>query len=456
MPHQKQTTIITLIFFSLTLLAYIVGQATIGAYDPSSDSWHYDAPADIDFLYYAGILEQMKHGFPPQNPAYGGEMLSQSFVQYYPTMLLSLVVNPYIAMRIMNLVYLLLMALVLRHYFTRLWGLGLAVIAAGSVGFGLLNSLGVDLIGRGFNHFPFFMVLVIALYEKKKSWLRYVALFALGWLHSLSAILVCLYLIIAIFLASDKKQAMANVVACGLGVAGAALLTLGVADKPFYFPLVEGFRFDPGNIWMHALPTLAVIILAGDKKMFALWAVVCIFGLFFHYNPFFPVFLMYAAAGLAMASHDSISRSRQLAIYGLAGLLFIGFCAGSVAKYSPATGGYYPHQDTAYHKAAEWLRINTPPESVILTVPLETGWTCRLQEVRALYLGFIPHVAHLGIDWRERAKKMANYFAYPTVYRVDADYVIYGPMERNLFPVFGLKENPAYEDEDTKIWKLDK
>ncbi len=66
-----------------------------------------DAPADVDFLYYAGILQQMSHSFPPQNPAYGGESLSQSFIQYYPTVFAAMVMNPYLAMRLMNLVFLL-------------------------------------------------------------------------------------------------------------------------------------------------------------------------------------------------------------------------------------------------------------------------------------------------------------------------------------------------------------
>jgi hypothetical protein len=61
-----------LVLFLMVLALFMAGQFLIGSYLPEDGSFHYDAPADVDFLYYAGIINQMKHGFPPQNPAYGG------------------------------------------------------------------------------------------------------------------------------------------------------------------------------------------------------------------------------------------------------------------------------------------------------------------------------------------------------------------------------------------------
>ena len=194
MPRNDSHIIIDSLFFALVVAVYIIGQILIGAYLPADDSYYYDAPADVDFLYYAGIVNQMKYSFPPQNPAYGGVPLSQSFVQYYPVVALSLVMSPYVAMRILNLVYLILLALVLRRYFPRGWGIGLAIITAGSIGFGLINSLGIDLIARGFNHFPFFIAFFVAVFEKRHAWLRYGCLFLLGWLHSFMALLALLFL----------------------------------------------------------------------------------------------------------------------------------------------------------------------------------------------------------------------------------------------------------------------
>ena len=149
---------LNIIAFLIVLILYITGQFLIGSYDSSSGNIFYKAPADVDFLYYAGIVNQLKHTFPPQNPAYGGEILSQSFIQYYPTVIVSFLVNEYIAFRIMNVFYLIFAAVVLYRYYRASWGVGLIGLAAGSVGFGLLNSLGVDLIARGFNYFPFFSI----------------------------------------------------------------------------------------------------------------------------------------------------------------------------------------------------------------------------------------------------------------------------------------------------------
>ncbi|NMC43788.1 MAG: hypothetical protein GYA46_07705 [candidate division Zixibacteria bacterium] len=443
-------------FFSLVLVAYLIGQALIGTYLPADGSFHFDTPADIDFLYYAGIFPQMIHSFPPQNPAYGGVALSQSFIQYYPTALVSLAVNPYLAMRLMNLVFLLILVFVLKRYFTSGWGIGLAVIAAGSVGFGLINSLGIDLVARGFNHFPFFIALTVALFEKDRRLARWTALFLLGWLHAYLALvsLVCLGGTAAV--QWFRREPMIDTFWCLLGVAAASLITLGTADKPFYFVFVEGFRFDLSDLWMHALPAVALVAPTRDIRLY-IWTVVAfLFGLFFHYNPFFPVFLLYFIAGIG-AAKLAARRGKEATVATIfTAALFVGFVVNAVDKYDPRNGAYLPHLDRDYDRAARWLQVNTPPEAVLLTAPLEPDWRCRLQEGRALYLGFIPHVAHLGIDWRGRAQKLANYFAHPAVCTVESDYVVYGPTERRLFPGFALQEVPVYRDDRVTIWKVNR
>ncbi len=444
------------ILFGIVLFVYIVGQVFIGSYLPADQAFHFDAPGDVDFLYYAGILQQMSHSFPPQNPAYGGESLSQSFIQYYPTALAAMVMNPYLAMRLMNLVFLLGLAFVLRRYFTPGWGIGLTIIATGSVGFGLINSLGIDLIARGFNHFPFFIALTVALFERDNRPARWAGLFLLGWFHAYLALvsLVCLGLT-AIAERFDRK-AVWDVIFCFLGVGTASLVTLGTADKPFYFVFAEGFRFDLTDLWMHALPALALVLPTRNIRLYIWAGAALLFGTFFHYNPFFPVFLLYFVAGVAAIQlYSRVGRTRVW-VTVLAVALFVGFVVNAFGKYDPRHGSYLPHLDREYAGAAEWLAANTPAEAVLLTVPLEPDWRCRLQEVRALYLGFIPHVAHLGIDWRGRAQKLTNYFSNPTVCTVESDFVVYGPSERRLFPGFGLTDVPAYQDGHVTIWKVNK
>jgi hypothetical protein len=452
MPRNDSHIIIDSLFFALVVAVYIIGQILIGAYLPADDSYYYDAPADVDFLYYAGIVNQMKYSFPPQNPAYGGVPLSQSFVQYYPVVALSLVMSPYVAMRILNLVYLILLALVLRRYFPRGWGIGLAIISAGSIGFGLINSLGIDLIARGFNHFPFFIAFFVAVFEKRHAWLRYGCLFLLGWLHSFMALLALFFLAGVAITERLNRDRIIDVVICFLGLVLAASITLGVADKPFYFPFVEGFRVDLTHLWMHAVLPLVLVFFARDLRIYILFFVAFFFGLLFHYNPFFPVFMLYIAGG--WAAMEIYARLRQDAIiaYAVAGILFVGFIVGAIGKYNPNNGNFVPHLDPYYTGAARWLKTNTPPESVLLTTILEPGWHCRLMETRAVYLGFIPHVAHLGIDWRERAQKILTFFRKPPVIIAEIDYVVYGPAERKLFPNFRWDRVPVYSDTYVTIW----
>jgi hypothetical protein len=444
------------ILFGIVLIAYILGQVFIGSYLPADGTFHFDAPADVDFLYYAGIFQQMMHSFPPQNPAYGGESLSQSFIQYYPTALVATVINPYLAMRLMNLVFLLGLAFVLRRYFQPGWDIGLTIIAAGSVGFGLVNSLGIDLIARGFNHFPFFIALTVALFERDNRRARWVSLFLLGWLHSYLALVSLVCLGVTAFMERFRRDTIQDAVWCLAGVGSAALLTLGTADKPFYFVFVEGFRFDLKDLWMHAIPAFLVVLPTRNVQLYIWAGTAFLFGAFFHYNPFFPVFLLYFVTGAAAIELYRRKGAASIGMAALAGVLFVGFAVNAVGKYDPHHGAYLPHLDPEYAEAGRWLAVNTPATAVLLTAPLEPDWRCRLQETRALYLGFIPHVAHLGIDWRGRAQKLANYFSRPTVYTVESVYVVYGPTERRLFPGFGLEDVPVYRDDRVTIWKVNK
>lgn len=440
--------------FALVMAAYITGFFLIGTFLPADHSFHFDAPADVDFLYYAGVVSQTPHAFPPQNPAYGGTGLGQSFLQYYPPALLSLIFNPYLSMRLLNVFYAVLLALAVRRYFARGWGIFLTVTAAGSVGFGLINSLGIDLVARGFNHFPFILALLVALFETRLGWARIGALFLLGWLHSYMALIVLIALAISAAVGGFRLKDILNTGICAVGLATASLITFGVADKPFYFPFVEGFRFDLTDLWMHGLATLPAIILSRNSRIWIMAAVAFAFGAFFHYNPFFPVFLLYFVSGWGLAEAVRRQTAWDYIPATLAILFFVGFVYAAFGKYYPGNGNYVPHIDHSYSGATAWLQKNSPPKAVILAVPLDEGWQSRLSEKRAVYLGFIPHVAHLGIDWRKRAQNITNYYRNVPVYIGEIDYVVYGPAERELFPQFRPKAEPVYADGSVQIWKM--
>lgn len=440
------------IFFILIVLIYAVGQFVIGSISPDDGTLDLSAPADVDFIYYAGIINQMRHSIPPQNPAYGGEPLSQSFVQYYPAALLSIILNPYVAMRILNFVYVILFAAVLRRYFRTGWGAGLSVMAAGSIGFGLINSLGIDLIARGFNHFPFFIAFTVALFEREKRLMRYSCLFLLGWFHSFSALLALLFFVGETVAARFSRDRIVDTAICALGLVSAASITLGVADKPFYFPFIEGFGLDLTHLWMHAVPVMVLLVFVRNTRIALLGGIAFLFGLLFHYNPFFPVFMLYFAAGWAVMEINVLKERLRVFSHITAAVLLIGFIIGAVAKYNPYEGRFVPIRETEYTGARRWIEENTPAEAVLLAVPIQPGTISRLMETRALYLGFPPHVAHLGIDWRNRAGKILTYFRNPSVYIGETDYVVFGPAEHKLFPEFRLDSSPLYRDEFVTIW----
>lgn len=453
MTFRERFNGIDVSFFLLVVVIYGVGQMLIGTYLPADRHFHFNAPADVDFVYYAGVVEQMKHDFPPQNPGYGGVPLSQSFVQYYPVTLLSYAVNPYLAMRIANFIYLVIFGLLLARYFPRGWGIGLAVMAASSVGFGLINSLGIDLIARGFNHFPFFIALLVALFEKRKHGWRYGCLFLLGWLHTYLAFLAFLFLAATAVTAGFKRKPIVDALFCLAGLGASATITMGVADKPFYFPFTEGARLDVTDLWMHALPALALVALSRTGQILILFIISFAMGAVFHYNPFFPVFMLYFAAGWGAIESYRKGVGIPAVTVVLALLLLAGFMHAGLTKYHPVKAHYVPQLDSDYGKAREWLATHTPPEAVILTAPTDPERLCRIMESRAVYLGFIPHIAHLGIDWRERAQKTSIYFRNPPVYLAEIDYVVYGPLERNPFPDFELHDEPVFSDGNVRIWK---
>lgn len=440
------------IFFILVILIYVVGQFLIGSYHPGDQSFHFDAPADVDFLYYCGIINQMKHNFPPQNPAFGGVVLSQSFAQYYPTVILSYLVDTYIAIRIINVLYLVIFGLLLIRYFSSGWGIGLAIIAAGSVGFGMLNSLGIDLITRGFNHFPFFIALTIALFEKKQKWLRFAALFCLGWLHSLSAFIAAIYFCIKLIRERFSRESVSHLVFIGAGLVSAASIVIGVSDKPFYFMFAEGFWVDISDLWMHSIAGLILVLMARKSDLIIFFAVAFIYGILFHHNPFFPIFLIYYISGLAAIEIWNSRKRLAWVPLSAAIILFIGFVTGAIDRYNSLEGTYLPRIDEVYSKAGVWLENNTPSDAVILTIPPDHDWSCRLQEKRALYLGFVGHAAHLGLDWKKRAEKIYGLFLNSAVYIGEIEYVVFGPTEKLIFPNFSLDRYPVYRDSQVVIW----
>lgn len=453
MPLNSVKQRLDIVFFIIAFTAYLGGQFLIGTYSVGTAQFLLSAPSDADFLYYAGIIKQMQIAFPPQNPAFGGIVLGQSFFQYYPVALLSILVNVYYSMKIFNLLYLVLFATILRRYFPTGWGVGLIIITAGAVGSHITNSLGIDLVARGFNHFPFFILALIGLFEKKRS-VRLVALFFLPLVHSFLALLFILGLILFLLARKFDRKLMPDILFCGLGFVSAILLMWGGTDKSLIELLTSSFGISLEFIWAHGLVAAVVIIGARDLRITLLAIASFLFGVLFHYYSFFPVFMINFLGGLA--AMKIYSRSGKLAYLSVATavILLIGFSFAMVNKYNPTAGDYYPHPDSSYKNAAKWLDKYTPGDAIILTIPIGRDWDCRIMEVRALYLGLVQHVVNLGVEWEARGQLISAYYHNPSGTRISADYVIFGPNEKRLFPDFRISREPSYKDKEVTIWKI--
>lgn len=449
-PLKKRLDVI---FFAVTLLAYIAGQFLIGTYSVEASQFLLSAPSDADFLYYAGIIKQMQVSFPPQNPAFGGIVLGQSFFQYYPVALVSLIINVYWVMKIFNVLYLLVLAALLRRYFSVGWGMGLIFMTAAAVGSEITNALGIDLIARGFNHFPFFILATIGLFEKKQSW-RHAALFFLPLMHTFLGFLFVAGLALFLIVRKFDRHLMRDVIFCTVGFIPAILLMLGGTDKPLYELLTGSYGISFQFIWSHALVATIMIVIARDLRLTLIAVVSLIVGTMFHYYSFFPVFMLNFMGGLAAIKVFSKGGRIAYVPAVMALLLFVGFNFTAVEKYGLKAGNYYPHIDHSYRGAADWLDKNSPGDAVILALPMNPKWSCRLMEERAIYLGLVQHVATLGIAWEPRGQEILDYYSNPQFNEISADYVIWGPDEKQYFPGFKLYDQPLYEDKEVTIWKI--
>ncbi|MEW5923637.1 MAG: hypothetical protein AB1746_06585, partial [Candidatus Zixiibacteriota bacterium] len=114
---------INFIIFLVVLIIYAVGQSLIGTYHPGEKRFIYNAPADVDFLYYGAIINTVTDHIPPENPAFAGVELTQPFIQYYPAAFLAEMFNPYNSIRILNLLYVILFWLLLKNLFPDRYGL---------------------------------------------------------------------------------------------------------------------------------------------------------------------------------------------------------------------------------------------------------------------------------------------------------------------------------------------
>ncbi len=451
MKMSKKKIDYNLIVFIALICIYIVGQFLIGTYDTQKNEFVYEAPADADFLYYGAIINSVFSSFPPENPALAGVKLTQPFLQYYPAAVLSKIVGPYNAIRLLNLIYLILFGYVLKRYFPKNYGLPLLLIFAASTYSTYINALGIDLISRGFTHAPVFILLTITLFGQSVK-TRSVAIFIAALLNGYIMLMVLPVLLIW-FIYKKERQYLFLLGAGVLGMIIASLFVMSEAvEKPVYFIMAESFKFAPLEILKHATPIIILGVFYRHIQGYILLSFAILFGALIHYNPFFPVFLVYFSGAMMLAEGKPVFEFSKRTSSALLGLMFILFIFLTYQKFNPNNESYFPRYDSKITKSIEWIENNTKSDAIFAAINADQNDLALIMQYRPVYLGPIELVAHLGLNWQPRYEAIMKLYKFGLVPE-GVDYVFYGPVEQKYFPGMKLSNSIAYQDQFVTIYK---
>ncbi len=442
---------INLIIFITILIIYVAAQFLIGTYHPTDKKFVFNAPADVDFLYYGAIINSLLNDFPPENPAFGGTRLTQPYFHYYPAAILAKLFNPYNSIRILNILYLILFAYVLYRLFPDRYGIALLILFTASTLFVDFNALGVDFIARGFTHIPFFILITLALFHKKQT-VRLISVFVAALFNGYMMFMIVPFLFIELLLHRNKESLylfLSSVI--GLIFAG-WIFSSDLIEKPFYFVFSESFYFEPFEMIEHAIPFLILAYLCRQRSMTILLIISLLFGSLVHYNPFFPVFIVYFSGAMILASGEVIIKRSETLIYLFMAFLFVGFIISAFDKYNPDKKNYFPRYDNRLNSAEEWISKNTDKEEIFAALTVDEREMALIMEYRPVYLGYVGHLAHLGINIRPRYNNITKLFRM-NVIPDEVDYIFYGPLERRYFPGFYPPLQRVYSDSFIVIYR---
>ncbi|UCD16707.1 MAG: hypothetical protein JSV44_09630 [Candidatus Zixiibacteriota bacterium] len=441
-----------LLIFLLLILIYLAGQFLIGTYHPEERRFVFDAPADVDFLYYGAIVNTVFDAFPPWNPAFAGVKLTQPFVQYYPAAILAPLVNPYNAIRALNMMYLVLFGFLLRRLFPKRYGLPLLVLFAGSIFAADINAAGVDFIARGFTHTPFFLLLALAIFSRR-LYLRLPSLVIAAFINGYLMLMVLPFLL-TVYVFEKRKESLLLLFAGLTGLLAASWFISSEMTSHSIFSLFsKSLYFDPVEIFKHAAPFLILSIFFRQKQMLVLLIVALLFGTFIHYNPFFPVFMAYFAGAMLLAAGEARTPQSGLLAAGFAAILFAGFISASYQKYNPERKNYFPRYHTTTDASVEWILRHTDDSDIFVSLTADEVDLGLIMQHRPVYLGYIGHLGHLGLDWKPRYEATIRLFSSGLA-PPDCDYIFYGPVERKYFPVANLPFDTAYHDDIVTIFVI--
>lgn len=436
----------------LLLVLYVAGQPLIGAWHPVDHEYTLDAPSDVDFLYYSAIANTVLDTFPPQNPAFAGVKLTQPWLQFVPAAVLAPIVSPSVAFRLLNLIYLLIFMWLMVKWFPARAGLAMVLMFAASSFPVHINALGVDFIARGFTHVPFFILLTVCLFGRKPA-VRSAAIFVAALINGYLMLMVLPFLAIIVLLERNRDWLIIGLAALAGTATASLIIASEVTTRPFYFLFTEksSAYFAPREMLIHAAPMVLLAILYRQRDMTILLAVAVLFGSFIHYNPFFPVFLVYWAGAMIVVSGEPRFRSSHRLSLALTAILFVSFLLFAWEKYSPGSGKYYPRYDPRQTAALDWARAHTRSTDAFVAVTADGEDLALIHEFRPVYLGFIGHVSHLGLPWQERLTGTQRAYLQGQI-PSSASYIYYGPVEKKLFPAMNPRLPTVYKDTHVTIY----
>lgn len=424
---------------AVALGVVVVAQLTIGTFGGGEGAWRIDRPYDQDHWYYAGLARAVVSHFPPRNPAFTGAPLTQHSFHLAPVGVLAPVMSPYAAMRLLNLLYAVALLLLLRRYFPDRFGaIGFCVFATAPV-WGGVNPVSVDLLTRGFHHTPFFLALLPALLERRRVWIGALCAFLLPWLHVLMTVAFAPALAFACW--RDRRWAVLGAFIVGgvLSLAAIMVGSRGSADTMLF----ESLGFRPLEPLLHLIPLAVALVFARDRLIWIMaasaFALTCLVG----WQRFYFVFALDVALALAVSEAivSSSIKARRVAIVCVA-LAFVFGARWMVARF---------HDDAPFLRAPvagaiEWIDANTDKDAVILQAPTprqvledpiaycELGFGYWVLAERDLFVGAFSWAEDIGLPGDARSNFVDSVFRGEKPPPVEADYLLYGPMEQAMYP----------------------
>jgi hypothetical protein len=460
---------------AFVLFAALAIQLAVGTLGGAEGGLRLDRPYHQDYWYYAALARAVRTGFFPENPTFAGEPLTQHSLHLIPLGLLSLAMNPYLAMRVLNFLYCVLFLLLLRRYFPRRYGLVALCLLLCAPPHYTHNPVAVDLMTRGFQHFPFFFLLLPTLFEKRRRALRVAATALLPWAHGMMA-LAFGPAVLYVAWREDRRL----LIAYGAGLASAAASVMIVSGGAGGANLLEHLRFEPRETLLHLVPLgvaflwtqapLPLIAAAGGVVLSSVIA-------WLRYYFLFPIDVGTALAA-ATAASGATAASAAAAVPGkpLLGprvrrwvtasailLAFAFFTRGMIHQFGPLR----PFDRRPVASALAWIAHSTPPDAVFLVAPTPRefeaddsfyrtrGYGYWLAEIRDLYVGFFGWAEVVGLPGVDRSIRAHRFFSNEAPPPEEVDYVFFGPMEQGMYPQFSPEGLAiVYRDEHVAVLKV--